>query len=152
MKFKSFLAKPFAAYIVSDIKKWSSKPVETQFKVFDYLLKNVKKTAFGKDKGLDKISTYEEFKKRVPIQDYEGFIPYINQIKKGDLNVLWPGRPVYFAKTSGTTSGIKYIPLTKESVPFHINSARNAILCYVNETGKAEFLDKKPSVSKESIF
>lgn len=143
MGIRSLLAKPFASFVVKDIKKWSSKPVETQFKVFDYLLKNIKQTAFGKDKGLVNVSTYEEFKTKVPIQDYEGFIPYINQIKKGDLNVLWPGRPLYFAKTSGTTSGIKYIPLTKESVPYHINSARNAILCYVHETGKAQFLDKK---------
>ena len=143
MGIRSLLAKPFASFVVKDIKKWSSKPVETQFKVFDYLLDNLKKTAFGKNKGLIGISTYEEFKTKVPIQDYEGFIPYINQIKKGDLNVLWPGRPLYFAKTSGTTSGIKYIPLTKESVPYHINSARNAILCYVHETGKAQFLDKK---------
>jgi hypothetical protein len=143
MGIRSLLAKPFASFVVKDIKKWSSKPVETQFEVFDYLLDNLKKTAFGKDKGLISISTYEEFKTKVPIQDYEGFIPYINQIKKGDLNVLWPGRPLYFAKTSGTTSGIKYIPLTKESVPYHINSARNAILCYVHETGKAQFLDKK---------
>ena len=143
MGIRSLLAKPFASFVVKDIKKWSSKPVETQFKVFDYLLDNVKKTTFGKDKGLISISTYEEFKTKVPIQDYEGFIPYINQIKKGDLNVLWPGRPLYFAKTSGTTSGIKYIPLTKESVPYHINSARNAILCYVHETGKTQFLDKK---------
>lgn len=142
MGIRSFLAKPFASYVVSDIKRWSSQPVDTQFSVFNYLLKNIKKTAFGKDKGLLGISTYEEWKKLVPIQDYEDVSPYIDRIKKGELNILWPGRPTYFAKTSGTTSGIKYIPLTKESVPYHINSARNAILCYVNETGKADFLDK----------
>lgn len=142
MGIRSFLVKPFASYVVGDIKKWSSKPVDTQFAVFNYLLKNVKKTAFGKDKGLQGISAYEEWKKLVPVQDYEDVSPYIDRIKKGELNVLWPGRPTYFAKTSGTTSGIKYIPLTKESVPYHINSARNAILCYVNETGKADFLDK----------
>lgn len=142
MGVRSFLAKPFASYVVNDIKKWSSKPVETQFKVFNNLLSNIKKTAFGKDKGLTSVSTYEEWKKQVPIQDYEGFVSYIERIKKGELNVLWPGKPTYFAKTSGTTSGIKYIPLTKESVPYHINSARNAILCYVKETGRADFLDK----------
>ena len=142
MGIRSFLAKPFAAYIVKDIKKWSSKPVETQFKVFDNLVSNLKKTAFGKDKGSNGIKDYESFKNAVPVQDYEGFISYIERIKKGELNVLWPGRPTYFAKTSGTTSGIKYIPLTRESVPYHINSARNAILCYVNETGNADFLDK----------
>lgn len=143
MGIRSVLAKPFAAFIRKDIHKWASKPVETQWAVFDYLLKNLKKTAFGKEKGLDSAFTYDDFKKRIPIQDYESFGPYIDRIKKGELNVLWPGRPLYFAKTSGTTSGTKYIPLTKESVPYHINSARNAILCYVHETRKANFLDKK---------
>lgn len=142
MGIRSFLSKPFASYIANDTKKWSSFPVDTQFSVFRYLLKNVQKTAFGRDKGLEAISTYEEWKKLVPIQDYEDISPYIDRIKKGELDVLWPGRPTYFAKTSGTTSGIKYIPLTKESVPYHINSARNAILSYVHETGKSDFLDK----------
>jgi hypothetical protein len=142
MGFRSFLAKPFAAYVVNDVKKWSSKPVETQFKVFDHLVANIKKTAFGKENALSDIHTYDQWQTLVPIQDYEDLRPYIDRIIAGELNVLWPGRPTYFAKTSGTTSGIKYIPLTKESVPYHINSARNAILSYVNETGKASFLDK----------
>ncbi|MBC7390797.1 MAG: GH3 auxin-responsive promoter family protein [Opitutaceae bacterium] len=142
MGIRSLLAKPFAAYIVKDIKKWSSDPVETQFTVFGSLISNLKKTAFGKDKNAIEIKNYGDFKKNIPVQDYEGFVGYIERIKKGEKNVLWPGLPTYFAKTSGTTSGIKYIPLTKESVPYHINSARNAILCYVNETGKSDFLDK----------
>lgn len=142
MGIRSFLAKPFASYIASQTRKWSTKPIETQFQVFDHLLYNIKQTAFGKDLDLEGISTYEEWKVRVPIQDYEGFIPYIERIKEGELHVLWPGRPTYFAKTSGTTSGIKYIPLTKESVTYHINSARNAILSYIHATGKGSFLDK----------
>ncbi len=142
MGIRSFLAKPVAAYIDRQVKKWSGQPVETQQKVFEYLLNQVKRTAFGRDHGLSDIQTYEEWKQKVPIQDYEGFSLYIDRIIAGELDVLWPGRPTYFAKTSGTTSGIKYIPLTKESVPFHINSARNAILSYVHETGNARFLDK----------
>jgi hypothetical protein len=62
---------------------------------------------------------------------------------EGEENVLWPGKPLYFAKTSGTTSGAKYIPLTKESMPYHIKAARNAILEYIHETGNAEFVDGK---------
>jgi hypothetical protein len=143
MGIRSFLAKPMAAFVARKLKKWSAKPVETQMATFRYLLKNVQKTAFGKEQGLGAVATYEDWKESVPVRDYEGFIPYIDRIKKGERNVLWPGLPLYFAKTSGTTSGIKYIPLTKESIPYHINSARDAILNYVHETGKADFLDKK---------
>jgi hypothetical protein len=57
--------------------------------------------------------------------------------------VLWPGKPLYWSKTSGTTSGVKYIPITSDSIPYHINSARNALLHYIAETGKAEFVDGK---------
>jgi phenylacetate-coenzyme A ligase PaaK-like adenylate-forming protein len=61
----------------------------------------------------------------------------------GEEDILWPGKPLYFAKTSGTTSGAKYIPLTKESMPTHIKAARNAILCYINQTKKAAFVNGK---------
>jgi hypothetical protein len=56
---------------------------------------------------------------------------------------LWKGKPIYFAKTSGTTSGIKYIPITKDSIPNHINSARDALLCYIAQTGNTEFTKGK---------
>jgi len=57
--------------------------------------------------------------------------------------VLWKGQPLYFAKTSGTTSGVKYIPITKDSIPNHINTARNALLCYMAESGNTQFADGK---------
>jgi hypothetical protein len=102
-----------------------------------------RKTEFGKDHGFDQVNNYEDFKKAVPIRDYEQFKSYIQKIKDGKHNVLWKGRPIYFAKTSGTTSGIKYIPITKESIPNHINTARNALLCYISETGNSAFTNKK---------
>jgi len=111
--------------------------------VFKYLLKTGAATAFGKASGLDKVSDYEGFKEAVPIRDYEQFKPWIEKIKEGKHNVLWKGKPIYFAKTSGTTSGTKYIPITKESIPNHINTARNALLCYMAETGNTRFADGK---------
>jgi hypothetical protein len=84
-----------------------------------------------------------DFAKHVPIRDYEGLKPYVDKVVKGESNVLWKGKPLYFAKTSGTTSGAKYIPLTKESMPYHIEAARNAILHYIYETGNADFVDGK---------
>ena len=143
MGLKAALSKPFAKYIAGRIKAWSANPIETQNKVFRKLLKDAEKTAFGKDHRFDKIKNYEDFKKNVPIRDYEGHQPYIERIIAGENNVLWKGKPLYFCKTSGTTSGVKYIPITKESIPNHINSARNAILCYIAETGKTDFLNGK---------
>jgi len=107
------------------------------------LLKVGKTTEFGKEHGLEAVSSYEGFKKAVPIRDYEGFKPYIEKVKEGKHNILWKGKPIYFAKTSGTTSGVKYIPISKESIPNHINTARNALLCYMAETGNTAFADGK---------
>lgn len=143
MGIKASLSKPFAKFIVRKIKKWSAAPVETQQKVFHELVQGAKNTAFGKDHKFASINSYEDFKRNVPIRDYEGFRVYIDRIIDGEKDVLWKGRPVYFCKTSGTTSGVKFIPITKESIPNHINSARNAILSYIAETGKADFVNGK---------
>jgi len=143
MKFKSFLAKPFASYIYRQVKKDMSNALSDQQKIFMDLLKTGSKTTFGADHHLEEVKTYEQFKQAVPIRDYEQFKPYIEQIKQGKHNVLWKGQPIYFAKTSGTTSGVKYIPITKESVPNHINTARNALLCYMAESGNSKFADGK---------
>ena len=143
MKFKSFLAKPFASYIYRQVKKDMSNALSDQLKIFMDLLKTGSKTTFGADHHLDEVKTYEQFKQAVPIRDYEQFKPYIEQIKQGKHNVLWKGQPIYFAKTSGTTSGVKYIPITKESVLNHINTARNALLCYMAESGNSKFADGK---------
>ncbi len=107
------------------------------------LIKKAQNTQFGKEHNFDKINSYEDFKKNVPIRDYEQIKLYIEQIKKGKANILWKGRPIYFAKSSGTTSGVKYIPITKESIPNHINTARNALLCYMAETGNYDFAKGK---------
>jgi hypothetical protein len=143
MSFKSFAAKIFAKYIKRQINNWANKPVETQQKVFQELIKEAKKTEFGKDHNFNTIQSSRDFAKKVPIRDYEQLRNYIDKMVAGEADILWPGKPLYFAKTSGTTSGAKYIPLTKESMPTHINGARNAILNYIAETGKADFVDGK---------
>lgn len=143
MSIKSIAAKIFARKIYNQTKVWSNKPVETQLKVFKNLIKTAKATEFGKDHHFDSIKTIADFQKNVPIRDYEDLKTYIEKVKTGQENILWKGKPIYFAKTSGTTSGAKYIPLTKESMPSHINAARNAILHYINETGNADFVNGK---------
>ena len=143
MNLKSLLAKPFAHYIANKVKKEAQQAVADQTSIFKTLLKVVKNTQFGKDHGLDAVLDYEGFKKAVPIRDYEQFVPYINMVKEGKQNILWKGFPIYFAKTSGTTSGVKYIPITKDSIDNHINTARNALLCYMAETGNTGFASGK---------
>jgi hypothetical protein len=143
MGIRSFLSRPFAGYVVKKQREWAAKPLETQQKEFQKLIKVGKQTLFGKDHGFEAIATYEDFKKHVPVRDYEALLPYIKKILAGEEDVLWKGKPVYFAKTSGTTSGTKYIPITKDSIPNHINSARDALLTYVHESGNSKFLDGK---------
>lgn len=143
MTVKSIGAKIFAAVISSKIKKWSSNPLTTQQKVFDNLIKQASQTSFGKDHDFTNIKSYADFQAKVPIRDYEQLRCYVDKVVAGEPNVLWPGKPLYFAKTSGTTSGAKYIPLTKASMPTHISGARNAILSYIAETGKADFVNRK---------
>lgn len=143
MSLKSSLAKPFAGYVFNKIQKGMSTAVADQEAILQSLVKSAKDTQFGKDHGFAFIKTYEDFVKQVPVRDYEALKPYIEKIKEGKHNVLWRGKPLYFAKTSGTTSGVKYIPISKESISNHIDTARNALLCYIAQTGNADFTNGK---------
>ena len=143
MSIKSFAAKLFAQKIYTKTQLWVNRPVEIQNEVLKKLIKEAQHTKFGIDHHFNQIKTSIDFANNVPIRDYEDLKPYIDQVVKGEENVLWKGKPLYFAKTSGTTSGAKYIPLTKESMPYHIEAARNAILHYIHETGNADFVDGK---------
>lgn len=141
MGIKALLSKPISKFLIGRVNKWAAKPVETQQKVLDTLISQAKYTVFGKDHNFESITDYESFKQNVPIRDYEGHRPYVEKILAGENDVLWKGKPLYFSKTSGTTSGVKYIPITKESMPSHIDAARDALLSYINETGKSQFFD-----------
>ncbi len=143
MSLKSAGAKVFAKIVAKQIRKWSENPLEAQQKVFNTLISKAKDTDFGKDHHFDQIHSFADFSQRVPIRDYEQLKPYINKVIAGEEDILWPGKPLYFAKTSGTTSGAKFIPLTKASMPTHISGARNAILNYIAETGEVDFVNGK---------
>ena len=155
MSIKSFLSIYFARFIVQKNLAWKNNAVKAQENLLKNLLKTAKNTKFGFDHNFAEIKNYDDFKKNVPIRDYEDLSSYIENIKKGEANILWPGKPIYFCKTSGTTSGTKYIPITKESMPCHLNSARDAILSYIVETkntsilnGKMIFLQGSPELTK----
>ena len=143
MGVRSILSKPIASYVVSQQRKWMNYPGKFQDAQFKNLISRAKSTLFGHDHDFNSINTYEDFKDRVPVKDYEGLSNYVMKVVEGEKDILWPGKPIYFAKTSGTTSGTKYIPITRESIPNHINGARDALLNYIHETGKSKFLDGK---------
>jgi hypothetical protein len=143
MGLKAVLSKLFAAWVNKDLNNIRTNSIAFQQKTFQYLVSQAKNTAFGKDHNFEEIVTYDDFKQQVPVRDYEDLRPYIERVTHGDPDILWPGKPEYLAKTSGTTSGVKYIPITKESMPEHIKAARNALLNYIHETGNSDFVDGK---------
>lgn len=143
MKIKSLLAKPVAGYIYKSIQRNKLTAVADQERILSQLIKTGRTTEYGQEVKLAEVSDYNTFRQAVPVRDYEQFRPWIDRIIEGKHNVLWKGVPLYFAKTSGTTSGVKYIPITKESVGNHFGTARNATFCYAAETGNTKFLDGK---------
>jgi len=143
LKIKSRLVKPFAHLVARQIDRWSKTAVLDQEVIRQDLVNRARSTAFGKDHDFSKIKRYDDFKNNVPINDYEGLRSYFDRVKKGESDILWPGLPRYFAKTSGTTSGAKYIPLTKESMPNHFGTARNALFNYYARSGHGDWLDGK---------
>lgn len=143
MGWKSKLITPYVKYIAIGVSKMSRDAVKDQQSIFHDLIKKAKDTQFGKDHGFSSIKTHADYVKQVPIRDYEALRSYIDMIIKGQKDVLWPGMPKYFAKTSGTTSGVKYIPLTKDSIPNHMFTAQQAALNYIAANPKTNPFDGK---------
>ncbi|MBC8081651.1 MAG: GH3 auxin-responsive promoter family protein, partial [Hymenobacter sp.] len=143
MGLKSALSRPLAAYVARRYQQWQQDPIGTQQRVLRSLVAQASRTAFGHDHDFGAIRSAQDLARLVPVRDYEALSPYVERVKHGEADVLWPGRPRYLAKTSGTTSGAKYIPLTAASIPNHLNGARDALLHYVHRTGKSAFLDGK---------
>ena len=140
---KQLAAKIFAKIIFKRNQKWVNSPVKAQQDTFQKLIASGSKTLFGKDHSFSSIAQPSDFAMQVPVRDYEGLRSYVDRIVAGEEDILWPGKPIYFSKTSGTTSGAKYIPITEESMPTHIIAARDALLTYIHYTGKAGFLKGK---------
>lgn len=143
MSLKSVAAKIFAKKVAKRTAQWVENPIQTQERVFKEIIKKASKTNFGKDHNFSAIQSHADFVKNVPIRDYEGLKGYVEKVVAGEENILWPGKPLYFAKTSGTTSGAKYIPITAESIKYQVEASRNAILNYIHETGNSAFVNGK---------
>ena len=143
MGLRSILAKPLSALVEAQTQQWSMRPEEAQNAILIDITRTARNTVFGRDHGFSEIRGHAQFTAQVPVRDYEGLRPWLDRTAGGHADILWPGKPLYLAKTSGTTSGTKYIPITRDSIPNHINGARNALLSYIHETGNAKFLDRK---------
>ena len=140
---KSALAFPVAKLIRRKVLRAAANPHKAQQRVLDHLRVNGKRTAFGRDHDVGYLFSQADLAARVPVRDYEALRPYIDRVVAGEADVLWPGRPAYYAKTSGTTSGVKYIPITGDSLPSHFGTARNALFNYYARTGRGRWLDGK---------
>jgi len=143
MSLKSLAAKIFAKRVAKRTEKWVKNPFATQEQLFKSLIAQAQHTAFGKDHHFDSITSHADFVQNVPVRDYEDLKGYIERVIDGQPDILWPGKPIYFAKTSGTTSGAKFIPITEVSIKHQVEASRNALLNYINETGNAAFVNGK---------
>jgi hypothetical protein len=143
MGLKAFFARILAQSTLKKVNKWKSNAIASQDAILRDLVDQAASTKFGKDHNFNAIHTYKDFVQNVPVRDYEALKAYFDLLVQGEADVLWPGRPKYFSKTSGTTSGTKYIPITHASMPHHIEAARNALLLYIAQTGKSSFVDGK---------
>ncbi len=116
---------------------------QVQERILHQLIKKAEITRFARDHGFHQIRNAEDYKSKVPLREYEDFKPYLNLIQNGTKDVLWPGLPKYLSKTSGTTSGVKFIPLTKDSISNHINSAKYCLFHYIQQKPETKIFDGK---------
>jgi len=143
MSIKAALSLPYARWVTARVMRRTGDPIGAQGRVLRMLTGAARNTAFGRDHRLDAVDDHVALTQAVPLRDYEALRPYLDRVITGERDVLWPGQPIYLCKTSGTTSGAKYIPITKQSMPNHIHGARNALLAYIAGTGRTAFVDGK---------
>ncbi|QGN22601.1 GH3 auxin-responsive promoter family protein [Elizabethkingia anophelis] len=140
---KKAVAKIWAKQYVKSSEKFTRNAVSNQENLLKNLITKAVNTKFGKKHGFGSIRNIQDFQSKVPLADYEDLKNYIEEIKEGEKDILWPGQPEYFAKTSGTTSGSKYIPISKEAMPYQIDAARSALFFYIAQKDNADFVNGK---------
>ena len=119
---------------LGQIEKFKQEPHSVQRTTLVELLEAAKQTEFGKTHHFEKIKSYQDFAKRVPLFDYESFTPYLEKNIKGKQQVFWPSDIKWFAKSSGTTAGrSKYIPVSDESLEeCHFKGGKDMVSLYVS--------------------
>lgn len=140
---KKKIALIWAKKHVKETEIYKQNAIEDQEKLLLSLVKTAEKTLFGREHRFENIQNVQDFQEQVNISDYEELKPYIERVKKGQRNILWTETPEYFAKTSGTTSGAKYIPISKEGMPYQIAAAQSAIFHYIHQKNNSDFVSGK---------
>ncbi len=156
MGIKSSILGLYASKISRATERDARSALADQDQWFRTLINQARETQFGKDHAFSEIKTPIDYQQRVPIRDYEALRPYVDKIIAGQSNVLWKNKPKYFAKTSGTTSGVKYIPITHDSIKQHISTASRAVFNYLHASeskifdGKVMFISGSPVLTEKS--
>jgi len=140
---KKNIALLWAKKHVRKAEEFKKNAEQNQEKLLLSLVDTAKKTLFGREHDFENIRSVKDFQDKVKISDYEDLKPYIERVKKGQANILWTAVPEYFAKTSGTTSGSKYIPISKEGMPFQVKGAQSALFHYIAKKNNADFVNGK---------
>ncbi len=130
---------------ISQIEYFKEHPYEVQFDLFKNLLVSAKNTEWGKKYDYKSIKTIEDFQSRVPISDYDQVRPYIDRLRKGEKNLIWPTEIRWFAKSSGTTSDkSKFIPVSNESLEdCHFKGGKDMLSIYCHNNPNTEIFSGK---------
>ncbi|MDR0815413.1 MAG: GH3 auxin-responsive promoter family protein, partial [Bacteroidales bacterium] len=130
---------------LKQIDRFREHPTLVQEEVLFSLIRNAQNTEWGKKCDFAAIQSISDFQKRVPIQTYEELKPYIDRVRHGEKNILWPGTTKWFAKSSGTTdSKSKFVPVTNESLSnCHYRGGKDVILAYLRQYPNTRILTGK---------
>ena len=145
MNTTSLLNKIYFERRLRELDRYTDQAGELQQNVLDRLLKTAAYTEWGKKYEYKSISNYEEFKSRVPVQTYEEIKSYVERLRAGEQNLLWPSNIRWFAKSSGTTNDkSKFLPVSKESLKdTHYRGGQDAVTIYLSQNPESRFFSGK---------
>tara|TARA_B110000438_G_scaffold80320_1_gene80318 strand:- start:13510 stop:15033 length:1524 start_codon:yes stop_codon:yes gene_type:complete len=145
LPFKNTILSSILKKRINQIRLVNKKPFETQKRNFKYLINKGENTKFGSDHFFQKIKNYTDFSDKIPVRNYEDLFPYIEEIRSGGENILWPGETKLFAKSSGTTNAkSKFIPLSKDALyNCHYKGGKDMLALYLNNNIDSKMFNGK---------
>ena len=145
MNLTKFLNKIYFAHSIKRLNRYATEPDKVQHEVLMRLVGKAKNTEWGKQYDYATIRTYDDFKSRVPLQTYEEVKPYVERLRAGEQNLLWPSEIRWFAKSSGTTNDkSKFLPVSRESLQdTHYQGGKDAVALYLSQNPNSNFFSGK---------
>lgn len=130
---------------IHQIELFMKYPNEVQSELLDSLINDAQRTEWGKKHHYKSIRSLADFKERIPIQDYDDIKPFVQRIKNGEKDILWPGETNWFAKSSGTTTDkSKFIPVTKDALEeCHFKGGKDMLSIYCNNNPDTKIFNGK---------